>query len=426
MPETVSLVLDLQNASRQPSTASDFLSLWEALEERLHGASLRGSASWQVDVPTWGTCGLLLADPDGAPHLVTEETPFVVRSVLEPSQVRYKCATCAAGGRESYGPFICPLCKDKGTPERVCDEHVILLDGSFRATCPRHSPICSTCEMGAAGTFWCRGPGCRGSQAHCDRHRRSHPGDKAIGYCPTCYTTKFPECRYPGCTATGSLACEFVDQDSFRRCGMRACSEHAYRWQVLGPHKRGPVLCLGHKQALTSLSREQLTFEIVATARAAKGRQGRRDRARPGSTSSLPGLFTIRHIFVNTRNEALPVELLNMLFTQLQHSLAGTGLTARMRENLEGQEERRLADVRREKDDQSQGMAYFAQLQQILASDGKLELANAIIYSYFRERSGILWVRVPDHMAGLFIGRQGNTVKSLSQQLGIAVKREEK
>src|SRR5262249_31692292 len=100
MPETVDLVLDLQNANRQPDTASDFLNLWEALEGRLHGASLQGSASWQVDIPTWGTCGLLLADPAAAPRVVTEETPFVVRSVLEPSRVFYKCATCLAGGRE--------------------------------------------------------------------------------------------------------------------------------------------------------------------------------------------------------------------------------------------------------------------------------------------------------------------------------------
>jgi hypothetical protein len=186
------------------------------------------------------------------------------------------------------------------------------------------------------------------------------------------------------------------------------------------------VLCLSHKQALPRLSREQLTFEIVATARAAKGGQGRRDEVRPGSVSNLPGLFTIRHIFVNTRNEALPVALLNMLFTQLQHSLAGTGLAARMRENLEGQEKRRLSDVRQEEDDQSQGRAYFARLQQILVRDGKLDLANAITYSYFRQRSGILWVRVPDHVAGLFIGRQGSTIRSLSQQLGVTVKREEK
>ena len=186
------------------------------------------------------------------------------------------------------------------------------------------------------------------------------------------------------------------------------------------------MLCLSHKQVLPRLSREQLTFQIVATAGAAKGGQGHRDGARPGSVSSLPGLFTIRHIFVNTRNEALPVGLLNMLFTQLQHSLGSTGLAARMRNSLERQEKRRLSDVRQEEDDQRQGRAYFARLQQILARDGKLELADAITYSYFRQRSGILWVRVPDHMMGLFIGRQGSTIRSLSQQLGVTVKREEK
>ena len=424
MPTTIDVVLDLRESRRLPANANDFLSLWGELEERMNGASLQGSPSWQIETPTWGACGLLLADPSAAPGLVTDDTPFVVRSVLEPSRVVYKCATCLASKREEYGPFICNACTAEGAEDRVCDEHVVLLDGSLRATCPRHKPNCSSC--GSAATFWCRGPRCRGTTAHCDRHRRFHPGDQAISYCPECYAVKFPECGQTGCTATGSLACDFVSQDTLKMCGARACSQHAFRWQLLGPHKRGPVLCPDHKKALPSLSREQLVFQIVATASGLNSRSGGNAGARQQGPWGLPRLSIVRHIFINTRSEALPIALLNTLFTRLQHTLADAGLQGRMRRALERQEKARIVDVTAAEDDEREGMEHFVRLQQLLIQKGRHDLANSITFSDYRKRANILRVRVPQELIGLFYGRQGSNIKSLSEDLGLTVKREEK
>lgn len=424
MPETINIVLDLRESRRLPGSASDFLNLWDELEERMRGASLQGSPSWQIDTPTWGVCGLLLADPSAAPGLVTDETPFVVRSVLEPSLVHYKCATCLESGREEYGPFICHACTAEGAKDRVCDQHAVLLDGSFRATCPRHRPSCSSC--GNTATFWCRGQKCHGTTAHCDRHRRSHPGDQAISYCPECYAVKFPECIQGGCTATGSLACDFVSHGTLKRCGARACSEHAFRWQIFGPHRRGPVLCPDHNRVLLTLSREQLVFQIIATASGLDDRRSGHGGARQQGSWGLPRLSIVRHIFLNTLREALPAALLNTLFMRLQHTLADTGFEGRMRRALERQEKSRIGEVEAEAVAEEEGLAHFGRLQQLLIQKGRYDLASSITFSDYRKRANILRVRVPQELVGQFYGRQGSTIKSLSQELGLTVKREEK
>ncbi|HUN36943.1 MAG TPA: KH domain-containing protein [Trebonia sp.] len=428
MTPTIDIILDLRESRQLPGSASDFLSLWAEVEQRMAGASLQGSPSWQIDTPTWGPCGLLLADPAAAPGLVTEETPFVVRSVLEPPRLVYKCATCQASGHEEYGPFTCHACRAEKTADRVCDQHVILLDGGFRASCPRHRPVCPSC--GNAASFWCRGPKCKGTTAHCDRHRRSHPGDQAISYCPECYGIAFPACGHQGCTATGSLACGFVDQGSLRRCGARACGYHAFRWQVLGPRKRGPVLCPDHKRALATLSREQLVFQIVATACtldgpwAVQATRGGPPGRRPPSGPELPRLSVVRHIFLNTRNEALPISRLNLLFTQRQRALAETGFEGRMRRALERRESSRQREVDDAGVEQEKGLMHFARLQQALSRMGKYELANGITFSDFRNNT--LRVYVPAGFEGQFFGKQGTTIKGLSRELGVTVRREEK
>jgi hypothetical protein len=425
MPGPVGLVLDLRHARHVPRSAADFLGLWAEIEGRLHGASLQGSASWRVEAPRWGTCLLVLTDPAAAPGRVTEETRFVVRSVLEPSQVHYKCATCAQRGVQEYGPFTCVKCKSEGAPERVCDTHAVILDGSFLATCPRHAPRCAEC--GGRATFWCWGPGCKQKQAHCDDHRHYHPGDRAFSYCPACYSVEFPECGHVGCNATGSLACEYVAPDDLRPCGARACSEHAFRWQVFGPHRRGPVLCLAHKRALPRLSLERLAFEIVATSFARDGnRAGRRDGAPQRSGPALPRLSTVRHIVLNTRGETLSIAQLNSLFARLQGGLSSGGAEGRLRRALERQAAGRDEEVAEERRDMIRGEQLFARLQQILASQGKHGLANRISISYFRQRTNLLWVRVPDDLKGAFIGEHHRNINGLSDALGVTVRVEKR
>jgi hypothetical protein len=425
MPDTVDLVLDLRRAQRVPKTAADFLGLWADLEERLRGASLQGSACWEVDAPRWGTCGLLLTEPAAAPGLVTDETMFVVRSVLEPSQVHYQCASCAERGTTEYGPFTCEQCKSEGTAERVCDSHAVILDGSFRATCPRHAPECSEC--GVRATFWCWGPGCQKKQAHCDAHRRYHPGDQAISYCLACYDVRFPECGHVGCRNTGSLACEYVAQEGLRPCDARACSLHAFWWQVFGPHRRSPVLCLDHQRALPRFSREHLAFEIVATSCGRDSiRASRRDGTQQRGGPVLPRLSSVRHIFINTRGEAPSLAMLNSLFTQLQNGLQASGAEGRLRRALERQAASREQEVAEERRDRIRGEELFARLQQILAGQGKHGLASRISLSYFRQRSSLLWVRVPEDLKGAFIGEHHRNVNRLSELLGVTVRVEKR
>lgn len=414
MPETVDVVLDLRDSRAVPASASDFLQLWAEIEAQVMGGSLRGSHSWQVETPTWGPCGLLLVRPEAAPGLVTGETPFAVRSVLEPSRIIYKCATCLDAGRETYGPFTCNACKDEGVRERVCDRHVVLLDGGFRATCPRHRPQCGTCGLDA--TFWCGGLNCGGPNrgkkvAHCNRHRRPHPGDQATSYCLDCYAAKFPPCGSGGCVSTGSLACDYVEGGTLKRCGARACSLHAYRWQIFGPHKRGPVLCPAHKRLLSTLSHQGLMFEIVATSVAMRRGPGR-----------LPRLSTTRHIYLNTRDQALRVALLDTVATRLQLSLSDSGFEGRMRRALEESADGRRADVEAERVALREGEAYVGRIQQILAGTGKQELASRISLSDYRTLSRILFVHVPPELIGQFKGKGGENIKSLSRRLGVDVK----
>lgn len=423
MPDLVDLVLDLRSAHRIPANADDFLSLWTELEQRLYGACLQSSPAWQVETENWGTCGLLLADPAAAPDRVTGDTPFTVRSVLEPSQIRHKCASCGERGQEVYGPFICEACKSEGRAERVCDRHAVILNGSFRATCPRHSPVCS---CGSSATFWCRGRDCRGAKAHCDKHRRYHPGDHAISYCPACYTKEFPACGHVGCDLTGSLSCEYVNQDSLIRCTARACSKHAFRWQVFGPHRRGPVLCLDHARVLRRLSREQLVFQIAASSCARDGAGGKPSGARGHGPANLPRLSVVRHIFINTRSEKLDIEFLDRLFSHLQGGLRDTGFEGRMYRSLKKQEQSRELEVKKARQDRIQGEEYFAQLQQILVAEGKADLASRIAYSDFRQKANLLYVHVPPDLIGPFKGKQGNNIKNLSRALGPTVKVEDK
>ena len=140
----------------------------------------------------------------------------------------------------------------------------------------------------------------------------------------------------------------------------------------------------------------------------------------------MPKLSIVRHIFINTRKEALPVALLNTLFTQLQHALGDIGFEGRMRRALERQEGGRIGEEDGEEAAMREGRAHFGRLQQLLVQKGKYDLASGITFSDYRKRANILRVHVPPDLVGQFYGRQGSNIKSLSQELGLTVRREEK
>jgi hypothetical protein len=187
------------------------------------------------------------------------------------------------------------------------------------------------------------------------------------------------------------------------------------------------VLCLEHKRGLPRLSREHLVFEIVATACARDGnRASRRDGAQQRRGPLLPRLSTVRHIVLNTRAEALSLALLDSLFTQLQSGLNASGGEGRLQRALERQQASRKEEVEEERRDAARGEELFARLQQILAGQDKHALASRISLSYFRQRSGLLWVRVPDDLLGSFIGEHHRNINSLSGALGVTVRVEKR
>jgi len=234
---------------------------------------------------------------------------------------------------------------------------------------------------------------------------------------------KFPTCCHVGCDKTGSLACEHVARSTLTPCGARVCGLHAFRWQVFGPHRRGPVLCLKHRRTLPRLSREELAFEIVATSWArSSDPASRRSRTRQRGEPPLPRLSTVRHIVINSRGEALSLAELNSLFTQLQSGLPDSGLGRQLRLGLERQAVSRAEEVAEEQRDSVRGEELFAQLQQLLNGQRKHDLASRISLSYFRQRSSLLWVRVPEDLMGAFIGERHRRINAYSAALGVTVR----
>lgn len=428
MNAPVNVVLDLRGLAKPPTTADELLALWSRVEAGLLDRPLRSVPVHRVEMPGSGWCDLWLTDPATAPDRVTPDVPFSIRSILEPGEIRYRCTLCETSGRVSYAPFPCEGCSTKDRSGRVCDDHAVFLDGSFRATCPPHTP---RCPCGETATFWCRGPRCRRSKAHCGRHRRSHPGDPDVGYCLDCFAQVFPACSAPGCANTGNITCEFVTAAGLSAagssaagtsaagtsaagsgaCGRGSCAGHAKRWQVFGPQRRGLGLCPDHGARLSGLSRDQIVFQIVA---GTAGRTGRDEQR-------LPRLSVVRHIFINVRNEALDMGVLDDLFVRLERGLGTGRLEETMRRLLKPHAGIREADLKGFRNEHALGQQHLARLQQVLRSQGRSELADAVTFSDYRAQSNILFVRVPPQLTGMFVGTQHRNVDALSAALGVKV-----
>ncbi|MGV9334042.1 KH domain-containing protein [Nocardia sp. NPDC003726] len=417
MSQPVNVVLDIRQTSNPPTDLAGLRALWTQIEQQLAGASLRGTEKIVVPLRDNRTCVLWVQDRLCAPARVDADTTFSIRGVLEPAMVRHKCTTCAASGRVTYAPFLCAGCDQGDRQGRVCDEHAVVLEGRMTATCARHRP---SCACGAAATFRCNGDNCRGRNAFCDRHRVAHPGAADLSYCPDCYRKEFPECAGPGCTSTGSIACEFVTDGRTRTCGNAACAKHAYRWQIFGPHKRGLGLCPEHARRLKSLEDRQIVFQIVAGT--ANRRRGPRTEAKRAYIS-LPRLTIVRHIFINSRSRKLDIASIDRMFAELQRESRTESV---MRRLLQEQEKLRAADVAAAAIAERRGRELFDRLTAWLRARGRAEVADHIGFSDYRPRSNLLFVHVEPDYKGRFIGRGGAERRAASKALGVEVKVEER
>ncbi|NEA40894.1 hypothetical protein G3I42_16770, partial [Streptomyces sp. SID11385] len=133
----VPVTLDLRQYARRPRTGAEVVALWERLEPVVTTVDPRAMPRAVIEVPGEGRVGVWFLSPGTVPVPMDPTTPFAVRGVVEPPRARPACDTCAAEGRETYGPFRCPGCGPKGRGGHVCEEHALFLPGRARATCAR-------------------------------------------------------------------------------------------------------------------------------------------------------------------------------------------------------------------------------------------------------------------------------------------------
>lgn len=423
----VPVMLDLRSHSRPPASADGYIDLWNRLEPALTTVDPRSGPLVRLDLGDEGEVTVRFLAPSTVPARFGPGTPFAVRGILEPPRVRYACDTCRTAGRTAYGPFTCPGCGTGERPGRVCDDHAVFLEGSLRSFCAEHLPVC---RCGRAARAWCEGPGCRTNRAWCGDHLVPHPVDTSVTYCQDCHTELFPACERRGCRGTGHTRCEHRTLHSGRACGRRMCSEHVTRWKIYGDRSRGLALCGEHGRGLRTSSPAALVALILAgTAARSQARRNHRNGAR--RAAFLPRITIVRHIFINTCGEVLDMGALDSLFAGLEGDLRRGGNTTGRRDHAEAalrllqqHAPSRQEDVRRFRDSHEEGHRHFARLRALLRDSGRDDLAEAVVFSDYRSRSGILFVQVPQELRPRFIGTGGAVVKELRAKLGVNIQLE--
>ncbi len=418
----IELVLDLRDYRIRPKGAEDFLELWAALEPALYGRTLHLGQKLAWDSPDGAVTAevMRLAPGLGA---VGPATTVEVADVRERAKLIHQCRLCQAAGAPSYAPMTCRACSAAGVGNaKLCVDHAVFLGGSVLACCPDHQPACQGC--GRPARFWCSGPRCREPQAWCEEHRRRHPSDPDTDYCPPCYDATFPACEVSGCAGVGTVACDWMDAGA-RSCDRRSCTRHAHRWQVYGGEKLGLGLCHAHRR-LSGLEPQELLFQIV-------GGTTRRSGRRPAGR--MPSLAGFAHSLRNTGHRELALDfhgidayLRRLEQHAVQNRLRGVADAMRAARKTWDQQ------LAQSQDHAAQGRRLTQQLcRLILASDQGFgaELAAAVSYADFRparsvrgggERDALLFVHVPQHLRGRFIGPGGDKIRMYGRQLGVQIK----
>lgn len=424
----------MRDLRKPPGDRDGFATLWAKVESALHGRDLRAKPVHELYGGPEGAVRLEVARiADWMTGTVTADTRFSVVAVRERPRLLHRCKECADQGIEQYGPFPCSAAAE-GDVHRTCDMHVSILDGALIPTCRAHRPRCRQCSQPA--TFRCAGRECRREVAWCDQHRMRHPQDRDVDYCPSCYAREFPCCEARECKAIGTVRCEHMN-DVFQACGRRMCAIHARRWQVFGGERLGLGRCSAHAN-VTQLPSQELIFQIVA------GASARRHRER------LPSLQGFAHSLrrAGYGDLALDYEGIMRMLMNVQRGL-GTAAPGRP-ETLArrgGRVDAREAAARAVQDMQpnwnrqleesgaaaQEGERLMARLKQVIQADipyhGQ-EIAAAIRLAEYRPaivrngqqvRGALLFVHVPDHMRGRFIGMQGRNRRRYDEVLGVSV-----
>ncbi|SNT54176.1 hypothetical protein SAMN05443665_104151 [Actinomadura meyerae] len=415
----IDIVLDLRGYKPAVTEAKDFGALWDQLEPALLGRDLSERPAFYLDTPSDGSVGIQIARlRPGGVGPVRPETRFNVVAVRERPRLRYRCRVCAGQGTGTYGPFVCPECRQAGQDDRICDEHVVVLAGALTSTCPEHRPGCAHQGCPAPATFRCAGNRCRSRTAWCDAHRRGHPRNPDLDYCPSCYDVHFPVCEEPSCRGVGTVACEYVlEKATGRQCGRRSCTRHAHRWQVYGGERVGLGLCRQHRAQHGMTADDVLTQIVVASA-------VRRPAMRP------PSLAGFAHNLRNADHRRLAVDYpaINARLAKLYAELKGTKV--RMRDA-----DRHLAawkrQVEAETSASAEGERILERLRMLVRQYDRRygePIAESLRLVQYKaataQRPGLLFVDVAEDLRGLFAGKGRKHLMAYSDQLGLQVRLE--
>jgi hypothetical protein len=424
----VSVSLDLRRASSSPQSARDFVELWERVAPQLLGKLLASDHVFELSDPKLGQLALRVMGSPGAPAPVSASTKFAIHAVLEPLRVVHACGVCAGTGRRTHAPFVCGVCDGSAGPGAgpkqnaeapatdLCDEHVVLLEGSLRSFCPAHRPHCG---CGRPAGVWCFGPGCRKQRGRgfCHEHVRAHPSLPDLFFCEACYEELFPPCQAPGCAALGKIRCSHVDESTDQRCGKAFCAEHAKRWQIYGPHQIGLGRCEEHGD-LKRIDDLSLIYQIVASAQLQ-----RRGRGGGGWQGRLPTLQTLTHILMKPRGRRYALAEINGIFDRLQTKLSDSRpFQARMVSDLEETKPQRIRDLQRDESEKVTGKPYFERLQALVLAAGLREVAQRLEYADFRPNGQLLFVKLPAELRGWFVGgRSKHRLLEFESKLGVKI-----
>ena len=407
----IELELNLLQYKTKLKSSEDYLNFWNGLADALQGHTLVAGKTHFIETPQNGKIGLRIISVPRAFSVVTQETNFAIHSVLERPDIRYKCFVC-----RSYGPF---RCSEQNCKNRLCDQHVVILDGNMRAYCPNHAPVCR--GSGGRAIFWCDGPRCRGRMAWSEQYRVQHPNDADHWYCRECYALQFPTCSSLYCHDTGTTRCEHVNPSSGESCNRSLCNRHVKRWQIYGPHKLGVALCSEHAN-IKRLSESEILYQMVAVT------TQRLSRWHRSGFISLPSLMSIRHIFINAKNEIVNPDVIDQRLAQLRRDLAYSSgkLSQDMARMIERSGSKRKRELSSFDNEQGQGRAIFARLVAVLRTQGKEQLADNLRFADYRPRHKLLFVHLDEQYRGAFIGRSGSNIKPLQDSLGVRIQFEDK
>ncbi|ONI89693.1 hypothetical protein ALI22I_14420 [Saccharothrix sp. ALI-22-I] len=415
MSGEVELVLDVRGLRNAPTSPDGFAELWDAVEPVLVGRDLGQRPVHELHSPD-GLVRLEVARLPGGVRVVDGNTRFAIVAVRERARLRYRCRHCTAEGEATYAPFVCTSCPPGDSDNRVCDRHVVILDGALVANCQDHHPTCQACS--APAVFRCAGRVCRRERAWCADHRKPHPRDPDVDYCPSCYDDVFPRCENRSCTDIGTVRCEHVSRD-LRRCDHRICTRHARRWQVFGGERMGLGRCEQHG-GMRGVSPDELMFQIVVGAAARK----RKER--------LPSLQGFAHNLRNSghRDLALDYDRIHRLLGVLGREVARDRSASNAMSEMRPVWDRQLAALATTS---QEGMRLVERLKRlVIANDRQFgaDIAAGIELAEYKPplqrdggvgRPARLFVKVPEHLRGRFIGPGGQSIRAYREGLGVEV-----